>query len=217
MFNLIISILKSFFGLKKQDSVSTDLATTPVLTTTTAAPITTSTPAPAILSSRVDRSKLYPPFVSIVGKFELKAAKIGGFLFDGFRSFDDQMAQYQKGRKLQNGQWVVVDSKLIVTKAQPGMSFHNYGVAIDMAFDADMSKQGIQWTWDDKMPWKELGNTGKSFGLEWAGDWITFPELAHFQMTYGYKIHQLYDVITTAKTLGQGLLECWKLFDKKQN
>jgi peptidoglycan L-alanyl-D-glutamate endopeptidase CwlK len=33
--------------------------------------------------------------------------------------------------------------------------------------------------------WKKVGELGKAQGLEWAGDWKKFKELAHFQFTGG--------------------------------
>ena len=96
-----------------------------------------------------------------------------------------------------------------VTKAKPGLSFHNYGLAIDIVFDGDLSKQGIQWSWDDKYPWTELGDLGKKFGLEWAGDWKTFPEMPHFQMSFGQPIRQLLEWHTQG-----GLEKVWSELDK---
>jgi peptidoglycan L-alanyl-D-glutamate endopeptidase CwlK len=45
--------------------------------------------------------------------------------------------------------------------------------------------------WDDQTIWKQVGEIGKSCGLEWAGDWKTFKEYPHFQYTSGLTMAQL--------------------------
>jgi peptidoglycan L-alanyl-D-glutamate endopeptidase CwlK len=46
--------------------------------------------------------------------------------------------------------------------------------------------------WNKKDPiWQKIGEIGKSCGLEWAGDWVTFKEYPHFQYTGGMTLAQL--------------------------
>ena len=46
--------------------------------------------------------------------------------------------------------------------------------------------------WDGSHPvWATIGELGEQAGLEWAGKWIHFKELAHFQYTNGLTIAQL--------------------------
>ena len=45
--------------------------------------------------------------------------------------------------------------------------------------------------WNDLRTFKRLGQIGKSIGLEWAGDWVTFREYPHFQATGGLTLAQL--------------------------
>lgn len=121
-----------------------------------------------------------------------------------FRTWKTQEELYKIGRR------GIVGEK-IVTKAKPGSSFHNYGVAIDVVFDGNTSKSGMQWSWNDNFPWKELGEIGEKHGFEWAGRWTNFPEMPHFQMTYGFTIKELLSFYNEG-----GLERVWAEFDKKQ-
>lgn len=119
------------------------------------------------------------------------------------RTWETQAGLYAIGRTKE------LDRKP-VTRAKPGRSYHNYGLAIDVVFDGDMSKQGIQWGWDDKKyPWKELGELGKTFGLEWAGDWKTLTEMPHYQMSFGVPVTKLLEWHTQG-----GLEKVWAELDK---
>jgi peptidoglycan L-alanyl-D-glutamate endopeptidase CwlK len=78
----------------------------------------------------------------------------------------------------------------IVTKARPGRSFHNYGVA----FDAVPLRNG-QPVWKPKTPtehalWQTMGQCGQRVGLEWGGSWKGFRDMPHFQATQGKTIDQ---------------------------
>ena len=163
---------------------------------------------------------LFPPFREQVEKF-IELIKGTPFeIYETYRSFQTQMEYYQRGRKIVNGLWVVENSKEVVTKAKPGMSFHAYGLAFDCILDGSLQKQGIQWSWSDyyidsngkkvKADWKRIGTLGKSIGLEWAGDWKTFQELPHFQNTYGFKVSEMYPILMT-----KGLGEVWLKIEEK--
>ncbi len=119
------------------------------------------------------------------------------------RSFETQQKLYSIGRR-------GVEGEKIVTKAKAGLSFHNYGAAADFVFDGDTSKEGIQWSWKDEYPWKELGAMGEKYGLEWAGRWKSFPEMPHFQMSFGYTIRELQSFYAAG-----GIERVWREFDKK--
>lgn len=65
----------------------------------------------------------------------------------------------------------------IVTKAQPGQSAHNFG----LAFDGAPLIQG-RIAWDDHASWQIYGRVAADLGLEWAGNWASFRECPHVQM-----------------------------------
>lgn len=96
------------------------------------------------------------------------------------RTMDEQLHLYAKGRELRDGVWKIVDIHQIVTKARPGQSPHNYGLAFDICFaGAD------PYPHEDDPRWTVLGKLGESLGLDWggplgAGDKFTFDR-PHFQ------------------------------------
>lgn len=97
------------------------------------------------------------------------------------RTFAEQQAIYNQGR---------TTSGSIVTNAKPGSSFHNYGLAVDIALIID----GKVAVWDtksdfdaDKIPdWMECVAIFKKYGWEWGGDWKTLKDYPHFQKTFGF-------------------------------
>lgn len=111
-----------------------------------------------------------------------QSAKLNIHPFECRRSFRRQEWLYEQGRtRLKDAQ----GNKLpIVTKAAPGLSFHNYGLAVDWVFDADPYKPGMQWTWQGN--YEKFGEIASSFPrLEWAGDWKHFREYPHVQLKVG--------------------------------
>lgn len=95
-----------------------------------------------------------------------------------YRDMESQTALYNQGRTAPGK---------IVTNAHAGESFHNYRCAVDVVPLVNGKPQ-----WDDSDPvWAKVGELGKQAGLEWAGEWHSFKELAHFQYTGGLTIAQL--------------------------
>ena len=64
------------------------------------------------------------------------------------------------------------------TKAAPGESFHQYGLAADCAPVVDGKID-----WDDENPdWQIYGRIAEDLDLVWAGHWHSFPESPHVQV-----------------------------------
>jgi hypothetical protein len=95
--------------------------------------------------------------------FEAERQGLRPQIVAGFRSLESQKKLYESGRK--------------VTNAKAGDSFHNYGLAVDIAFRDDKNKP----SWDEKHDWEKLGKIGKSVGLQWGGDWKK-RDRPHFQL-----------------------------------
>jgi peptidoglycan L-alanyl-D-glutamate endopeptidase CwlK len=101
------------------------------------------------------------------------------------RTFAEQDALYAQGRTKPGP---------IVTKAQGGLSLHNYGLAIDIALILD----GKEASWDEKKDfdgdkksdWQEIVTIFKQHGWEWGGDW-KFTDTPHFQKTFGKSVREL--------------------------
>ncbi len=113
---------------------------------------------------------------------------------EGLRTFARQWELYGKGRVKEKltGKWNVVNPKLIVTKAVPGQSLHQYGLALDSCFcgsDPYLDKIPII---DSIKLWNEFGRFATAYGLQWGGnfkgDLIDRP---HCQMLYGMSVQEL--------------------------
>lgn len=99
----------------------------------------------------------------------------------GLRTFAEQDALYAQGRT-KPGQ--------IVTNARGGYSNHNFGVAIDFAL---LMPDGRSVTWDmtrdgdgdKRADWAEVADIAKRLGFSWGGDWTSFKDYPHFDMTFG--------------------------------
>jgi peptidoglycan L-alanyl-D-glutamate endopeptidase CwlK len=95
-----------------------------------------------------------------------------------YRDHESQNALYAQGRTTPGN---------IVTNAKGGQSFHNYQCAFDVV-PVRNGKAVWGTTGPDGVLWQNIGMLGESLGLEWAGRWVSFKELAHFQYTAGLKL-----------------------------
>ena len=73
-----------------------------------------------------------------------------------------------------------------VTNAKAGSSFHNYKLAFDFVPIVNGKAQ-----WNDLATFKRAGAIGERLGLDWAGRWVSFKELAHLQWSGGLSLAQL--------------------------
>lgn len=83
------------------------------------------------------------------------------------RTMEEQAHLYAKGRTLPGPQ---------VTKAKPGQSPHNYGMAFDVAFEGK-----TPYPKETDPRWEQLGKIGEMVGLKWGGRWKGFPDRPHFE------------------------------------
>lgn len=87
----------------------------------------------------------------------------------GLRTMEEQDALYAKGRTA---------SGAIVTNAKAGTSWHNFGLAVDVA---PLTPRGIDWNTSDPV-WSRIVGVGVFFGLVAGAEWRTFPDWPHFQL-----------------------------------
>lgn len=101
----------------------------------------------------------------------------------GLRTIAEQDALYAQGRTAPGK---------IVTKAKGGSSYHNYGLAVDLAIIIDKDGNGTYETisWDTNM---EVVKVFEAAGWEWGGRW-KFLDKPHFQKTFGYSVKKLFDM-----------------------
>lgn len=73
------------------------------------------------------------------------------------------------------------------TNAKPGFSFHNYGLAVDIAFRDGKGHP----SWSENHDWKRLGELGKNLGLSWGGDWKRRVDRPHFQLVPNDRLSEI--------------------------
>jgi peptidoglycan L-alanyl-D-glutamate endopeptidase CwlK len=102
-------------------------------------------------------------------------------VISGLRSWSAQAALYAQGR---------TKPGKIVTKARPGSSWHNYGLAIDLGlFKNGKYLDSANPAYADKL-YAIIGKIAAKHGIEWAGNWKSFTETPHFQIRFGMSIAQ---------------------------
>jgi peptidoglycan L-alanyl-D-glutamate endopeptidase CwlK len=108
------------------------------------------------------------------------------------RTWAEQDALYAQGRTTPGK---------IVTQAKGGQSYHNFGLAFDIVPIDAIGKAD----WDTSHPaWATAEEIGKSLGLEWGGDWTSFKDLPHFQLSGGVTLESLREIYQEG-----GLASCW--------
>lgn len=123
----------------------------------------------------------FEPFL-VAAEAAMSAKGVNIEVISGLRSWAAQAALFAQGRTKPGP---------IVTKARPGSSWHNYGLAIDLG----LFKNGVYL--DEKKPaeadklYAEIGKLAAAHGVEWAGNWKTFTESPHFQVTFGQSLAQV--------------------------
>jgi len=103
-----------------------------------------------------------------------KAAGIDVIITSTYRDIASQNALYAQGRTTPGKK---------VTNAKGGQSFHNWKVAFDFCPIVNGKP-----AWNNAALFTKCGEIAESVGLEWAGRWVKFKELAHCQYTNGLTI-----------------------------
>jgi len=130
-------------------------------------------------SSMINSRKLedlHPKVKVLCEKFieECKKQDIDVLITSTYRDAESQNALYAQGR---------TTAGKIVTNARGGQSYHNWRVAFDFVPIVHGKAQ-----WSDLAAFKKCGEIAESVGLEWAGRWVKFKEMAHCQYTNGLKL-----------------------------
>lgn len=125
--------------------------------------------------------KLHPKVRDKAREFVNKVEKDLGIkvrVTSTLRTYEEQNALYAKGRTTAGG---------IVTNAKGGQSNHNFGTALDIVPIVD-GKADWKTTADT---WSKIAKVGKEIGFSWGGDWKSFTDKPHFEMTFGNSLAQL--------------------------
>jgi peptidoglycan hydrolase-like protein with peptidoglycan-binding domain len=134
-----------------------------------------------LLAKAEDRlSKIHPTLADKARQLIAKAHEEGIDLVvtQGLRTIAEQNALYAQGRTAPGK---------IVTKAKGGSSYHNFGLAFDIA----VRKENGDIDWNSTKLYNRVGQLGKSIGLEWGGDFKSIKDTPHFQLTFGLTLSQL--------------------------
>ena len=105
---------------------------------------------------------------------------------DGYRSFEEQDKIYDKGRRTPGK---------VVTYAEGGESYHNFGLAVDFALQ--LENGNVIWdieydgNGNGQSDWFEVAEIAKELGFQWGGDWRGFKDYPHLQMDFGLTINDL--------------------------
>jgi peptidoglycan L-alanyl-D-glutamate endopeptidase CwlK len=91
---------------------------------------------------------------------------------EAYRSFAYQSELYAKGRTKEGK---------VVTKAQAGQSYHNYGLAFDFCLIKDSKPY---WTVDEN--WQLVVDVFVAAGYTWGGKFKSIKDYPHFEKTFGY-------------------------------
>lgn len=111
------------------------------------------------------------------------------------RSFKEQTDLYNKGR---------TTGGKIVTNANAGQSYHNYGLALDVVEVQPL--YGFNAGYDTSR-WNTIADVFKKYGFAWGGDFKSFKDRPHFQMTFGLSTGQLYAMHTKQQYTETGHLQ----------
>lgn len=139
-----------------------------------------------------DKDHLFPLFAEMLHPFEvnMSVSTLPFYLFEGLRTFDKQFEYWRQGR---------ITPGKIVTWALPGLSWHQYGMAVDYVLDGMLDHPGIQWSWDIKADlnadgrndWLQMAEIAKACGLEAGFFW---PEkkcdAPHIQHSFGMTVQE---------------------------
>ena len=146
---------------------------------------------------------LQPPDQPIARSFLQRAEEAGipCRVVQGTRTFTEQQKTYDQGRTTPGA---------VVTKARPGDSYHQYGLAFDVV---PLAYEHLP-DWNPSGPhWAMIGTIGESLGLTWGGRWQS-PDFPHFELkaapldelkAYWAKFQKVMP-ITITPTLGVGAI-----------
>ena len=98
-----------------------------------------------------------------------KAAGIEIILTATYRDDEQQNALYQIGR-------TPGDTRMRVTNAKGGQSWHQYRCAWDV-----VPIVGGKCVWEDKLLWEKVIAAGVAAGAEAGANWASFKDQPHFQ------------------------------------
>ena len=122
---------------------------------------------------------------------------------DTLRTGAEQDAYYAQGRqdvntvnalrRLANMAPITQSANRIITRASKGSSWHEYGLAFDIAIVDPTGRKIVwdntsDWNQDSVDDWAQVGSLGDEVGLEWGGNFTSIYDAPHYQDRMGLTI-----------------------------
>jgi len=154
---------------------------------------------PADPEGYLANSNMYADFVT---KANVMIEQLRGEGFDvrvmaGFRTFREQRERFEQGRTA---------SGSIVTDYEAGHSWHNYGLAVDLALNDEEGNPA--WPEESSPYWQRLGDVAMTHDVIWGG---TFGYPGHIEYHPGYRRDEASDFVEDFESYG--LEAVWDLID----
>lgn len=117
-----------------------------------------------------DLAQLHPKLQAIIPRLIADCAALGlpVLVTDGMRTKAEQDTLYAKGRTAPGS---------VVTNVRYPNSMHNWGVA----FDFCRNVKGREYDDTDDFFFR-VASVAKTYGLDWGGNWKSFPDRPHLQL-----------------------------------
>ena len=105
-------------------------------------------------------ANMNPDFVALVNGMieQLRGEGHDVRVIAGFRSFAEQQQRFEQGRRAPGS---------VVTDAEGGNSWHNYGLAVDIVLNDEEGRP--VWPEDSDFFWQRLGDAALAHGAVWGG------------------------------------------------
>jgi len=125
------------------------------------------------IASQTRLAQVYPRLADLIEKLSTRCILEGFYITvaQGLRTVEEQQALYEQGRTTPGK---------IVTNAQGGHSWHNFGLAVDCYPEDSDGK--VDWN-ADHPHWKTMERIGVSLGLTSGANWVRIVDAPHFQIT----------------------------------
>lgn len=153
---------------------------------------------------RIDITWLYPPFLAKLRTVLKTTLDNGSYYYptSGWRSFTEQEKRYRAYK-----------SGTGTRAAPPGLSAHNYGIAVDIAPDGDPNTPGLQADYSAKA-YKLLGEAVISGGLIWGDSFNDRPHVQTPNYVSGRQLAKLRKIWQQAQgTEREKLTVVWRHLD----
>lgn len=123
--------------------------------------------------------RVHPRLVAVVQAVQTGMAALGHpmVVTAAVRSDSAQQALYAKGRTAPGP--IVTRADGVTKKSKHQLQADGYGHAVDLAF---LDAQGRP-SWDEAHPWGVFGALAKYHGATWGGDWTSFRDLPHLEVS----------------------------------